>query len=203
MSLQLNDAEKCLIERWQDVVDVKECLRSIDSKQDELLQSVLRRVLDAHPQFVSVCYPAKRKMGPVRQIGLGKKSWPASSGYVSGFWLNGVDVASLLGSTDDSPTAVIWIGGDDSDLHVCNRCIDAVRNSVETILEASERKLWRPGNKRDALEYSLPEDKSAFKQMLLSGDGKDLIGCLEKHLESLFRFTEVIDDAVARSKAVR
>ena len=196
-----SDAEKYLIERWQDVYDVNTCVDDIRGKHSSLLEKVVEEVKDRHSEITEVVlYPTIG--AETRHIGFGKDQWGGKKPWISGIWIEEIGIDSLL--TPDNagrPNASIWFDSEGKAAQSSKDCVKAVKSAFEVILTPEEKEFWNKGSDPEiGLCFTLPETKKDFQEMLLEADGQRFVDCIVKHFESLFRFIKAIDKGIAVSR---
>ena len=195
----LNEAEEYLLERWKDAFAMEQQMEKVRKKYKSVCQRIVDIMREKHQELdVGMAWPIQ--FSGSGTIGVGRKCWPAKAEDFSGFWLCNLRL-ELLVKEDSRPCAFVWVlkqsGADD-----LSQVKQAILASVPRILSESEQAEWKREEPDESeslvLRYDLPESNEAILTMLKQGDGQGFVDCMIGHLESLARFTPVLNEVLAK-----
>jgi hypothetical protein len=194
-----NEAEQYLLQHWKDARSMEEQMDKVRDKYTSICQRAVDAACKNRPELNRSKVYAWQTTA--QGIGIGKRDWPSEDeGDFSGFWILEVQLDDLVDGKKQ-PTACVYVTG------IPNR--EEVKKKIQAdssrIRSKDKRKNWRMEGQyaETALVYDLPESRRELLGMLMEGDGQRFVDCMARHLESLARFTDVLDKAFLKVKRKR
>jgi len=191
-----DEAERYLLERWQDVGGLQMCIEEMERNQTRRLEEIASRFTKSKPELDRwERYPSRG--APAYDIGVGKEQWSKWTGL----WVENIGIQRLWNEQEEGPCASVWIG---SETHEAAACRNEIRKAAGSISPVG--KGWQsPDAASDvtAVWYPLPESREDLIKMLLEGNGERFNDCISNHLLVLAKFVPVLDTAFKNAKKTR
>jgi hypothetical protein len=186
----MNEAERYLLEHWQQARLLEQSMEGVRAKYKELFQRIIDQVTEAHPELnASKAYPTQ--FWGQGEIGFGRKSWPSheNKGH-SGFWMSELRIELLSEEESEAPYAYIW-APKKSNLDF-NAARVVVEKAAKDLLTPDELKLTSPGSDEFLLFLSGPS-KRELLGALSDGDGEAFVKLFVSQFDLMSRFTPTVD----------
>jgi len=188
----LNEAERFLLQHWEDARLLEESMATVRTKYKELFQRVVDVVTEAHPELdVHVWYATQSWTNGA--IGFGRTSWPGSDADVpSGLWIENLKLEILAAEHSEPPIATIYVAKRFGiDMRAARAAITA---EMKRILGEGERESVRAATEEwDLLEFVAPS-KNALLTALADGDGQQFVDLLRSPFDLMARFIPSLDN---------
>ncbi len=187
----LNEAERFLLEHWEEARLLEDSMDGIRTKYKELFERIIEAVTEGHPELdANRAIPTQRWSDG--QIGFGRKSWPSDKyGSPSGLWVQGVRLEMLAAEDSEPPCAYIWVP------KKTNLEFDAARvamkEAAKQLLTPEELK-DNISDESDEVLLNLPApSKHQLLDALSDGDGQKFVSLFVSHFDMAARFVPVLD----------
>ena len=190
---QFNEAERYLLENWQEVADMRKCIYEMEIKQNQRLENIAKRAIDSLPGGLDdwLCY-GKRN---THSILVRRKDW---IGKWTGLWVENLSLEDLLYERSKESWASVHFSGFDDD--VLAKCMKTAG------LYAKKHDLWKLGQfreEKDSIWYPLPKTREELMRMLMDGKSEPFDECIMKHFELLAKLIPAVDEAMDKAKNSR
>jgi hypothetical protein len=129
-------------------------------------------------------------------IGIGKKSWRTKSHYyISGFWIGEIRIEDLTSEEEHSPDRTVW--GNHPDVTIdLDAAKKKLRDAAESILSKEELRRadldWGKGIA--GITYPIMQPRAELFELLIKDDSRGFVACMVAHLESMAKFTPILDE---------
>jgi hypothetical protein len=189
-----NEAEKYLLENWQQARLVEKSLKKIRSKYTEICDRVVEVLKDEHKELDN-CDNCVKSDG---SLSIGREKWQSDDNYAY-IAVENLALTDLSDDNEDAPFIGIWAGTPRRqaiDVNGINRLRSAAREILtnDQLAECKDD----PSDCEYDLWYSLPETKKDLIKMLLEGDGQQFVDCLVAHFKVFTKFIPVLDEVFSK-----
>lgn len=187
----LNEAERFLLEHWEDARLLEESMEGVRTKYKEVFQRIIDAVTEAHPEL-DAQRSAVTQFWTDGCIGFGRKSWPGGeSNWPSGLWLNGLRLEELAAEDSEPPYASIWVP------RKSNLDFDAARVAVKEVaknlLTPEELKGTVSPESGEELLFLPAPQKRELLGALSDGNGQGFVALFVSQFDLMARFVPVLD----------
>lgn len=185
MSIKFNDEDKYLLSRWDDVFNLGEALKKLNSRYQKMLEERIKECDWWREDELNILFESDRKK-EFSAVNIFKKSWKWGNNKwdLITFGLNNIDFDSIIGHGDDVPLAFIYtenvkkLGVD------VGKFNDTLLKEVNDSFPSKFEK-W----KEQSIYYNFPQPKELVDAMKKG----ELIDILIEHLNILGECIEPID----------
>jgi hypothetical protein len=193
-----NEAEKYLLENWQQACRVEKSLKKLRNKYVEITDGVLEPIQEEYPTLDR----CENLVKSDACIIIGRESWQCDGRYAY-IGMEYLDVDSLWDDNAEHPFIGIWTGKPKKPV-MDVKAIKRLLTDAETILpkdvydecqwECSPDKLKASEcSYQYQLWYTLPQERKELRSMIVDGDGQKFVDCLVSHFRVFAKFIPVLD----------
>ncbi len=191
----MNEAERFLLEHWDDARLLEETMKGVRTKYKEVFQKVVEAVTEGHPELDTnrTCLTQSWTHG---FTAFGRTEWPRTRyGTPSGLWVGGLRLEELAAEDSEPPYACIWFPQRTTSLD-CDAARIVMNEAAEELLKPEELKgvTTSPDeNEVDVLLYLPAPSKGELLGALSGGDDQRFVQLFVSQFDMMARFVPVLD----------
>ena len=190
----LNEAERFLVEHWEEARLLEESMEGVRTKYKELFQRILDAVTEGHPELDAQRSAVTQFWG-VGYIGFGRRSWPGGeSDSPSGLWLENLRLEVLAAEDSEAPIAYIWVSNKPKSNLDFDAARAAVNEAARNLLTSEELKRTENADSDNVLLYLSAPSKSELFRALSDGDGQGFVALFVAQFDLMARFVPPLDN---------
>lgn len=200
MSKQLlNEAERFLLDRWEEARILEGSMNDVRTKYKELYQRIIVAVTERHPELDENAVYLTQSWTP-GELGFSRSSWPHSARGAkapAGIWLTNLKLDSLTAEETDPPFGNIWVPPD------CTLDFDAARIEVSQAAKELlspkelEETVWAESGDNCLIYLPAPTKRALLDALPLS-DGQGFVDTIVSQFDMMARFIPVLDLAFGK-----
>jgi hypothetical protein len=196
MKTNLNEADRYLLEHWEQSLEFEQGMNDVRTKYDQVFQAVIDELKEkewwkegAFRSYASQLYGC---------IGFGKKVWLSTDHKWEwpSLWLDDLDLEYILVDTETTPCVYVWLGGSKNQGPSPEVFKEKLLKAAAPQIGKLPPRLQKYESGKTILCWPLSGEKAALKQMLLKGETEALIEALVNELDRLAPFIQPIDSVL-------
>jgi hypothetical protein len=186
--------ELFLLRKWTNARLLEDSMKAVRQKYSSVLEKVLDIFQDQHDELDS------RDIRPTNDgvnIGIGKKTWRRTKPnyYISGFWIGEIRIEDLTSEEEDSPDKTVLVNHPDVTIDL-DAARKKLRDAAKSILSKEELRRadldWGKGIA--GITYPIMQPRAELFELLITDDSRSFVSCVVAHLESMVKFTSIVDE---------
>ena len=188
-----------LLRRWTDARLLEDSMKSVRHKYEAILEKVLDKVREKHPEFDS---RDVRIANDGVNVGIGRKSWRSKPNYfISGFWIGEIRIDDLTSEDEDAPDKTIWINHPVDPVNI-ELATERLREAAAKILSTEERRDMDTGWGKGiaGITYPIQKSRAELRELLINDESRGFVSYMVAEFESMTKFMAVVDEIHAVSK---
>jgi hypothetical protein len=190
----LNEAERYLIEKWQDARLLEETMERVRTKYKELFDRIIDAVRETHPDLGAERNAVTNIGGGSGFIGLGKTSWPnGQTNWPSGMWVNNLLLENITTDDSDSPNAYIELIGKSKSQYDFDAARSAMNAAAKDLLTPEELKGTTKASSGGVLLWLPAPSKLQILEAFSQADGQALVQLFVSQFDMMARFIPTLD----------
>jgi len=186
----MNEAERFLLDHWQDARLLEESMDDIRTKYKELFEGITQSVTESHREL-DASRSAVTQFWGQGSIGFGRRSWPSGeSNWPSGLWVENLRLEVLTAEDSEPPYACIWVP----------KKTNLEFAPARLVVNEAARELLAPEDFEGAMTvdeqmllYLPAPSKRELLSALSNGDGQRFVELFVSQFDMMARFVPVLD----------
>ncbi len=191
----MNEAERYLLEHWEDARLLEESMGRVRAKYKELIQRTIDAVVETHPELNASAVNLPRSGGS-GSVGLGRKEWPCDdSKWPSGLRVWDIRIEELAAKEADPAVIIapLWISKKIKlDFDAARVIVNAAANELLTAEELKETEFADKGE-RESLIWLPGPTKRELHSAISEGDGQKFVDLMVSQFDMMARFVPALD----------